>query len=80
MRSGPRTSYALVTQFTPDSTVTMIDNNNGKWAKVEYKGKLMMVLKVNTMFIYDFIKVLSLVFVLSQIRMAECVSSYFYLC
>lgn len=38
LRSGPGTSYSVVAQLSPGATVTMIDDNDGKWVKVEGNG------------------------------------------
>lgn len=38
MRSGPGKSYSIVTQVTPGSDVVMLEENEGQWVKVEYRG------------------------------------------
>ncbi len=39
LRSGPGTSYSVVTQMPPGSTVTMVEDNGNRWVKVESNGK-----------------------------------------
>lgn len=38
MRSGPGTSYDIVTQVNPGSSVTMVEESEGQWVKVEHSG------------------------------------------
>lgn len=46
MRSGPGTSYSVVTQMAPGDTVKMLDEKtSGKWVKVKYKSKEGYVMK-----------------------------------
>ncbi len=45
LRSGPGTSYSVVTQVAPGTIVTMVEEGNGKWIKVESNGSQGYVMK-----------------------------------